>query len=68
MVTIPEPPKLLGPNTTEEDYHDLYRQLARKYVRRDRSGKPMSRDPEELNELVEKGYKIKAERFLRRRD
>ena len=46
----------MGPNTDVQDYRDLYQALAKSYTRRDRRGKPISRDPEELNELIEKGY------------
>lgn len=68
MIIIPPPPKDLDPGVLVEDYYDVYQNMVRKYQRRDRRGKPLSVDPEELNALDERGYKMKAERYARKRE
>ena len=66
MFIIPEP-KDLEDEVNPEDYHDVYLNIARKYARRNRYGKVITTDPAELNRLNDKGYKIKAERYQRKR-
>ena len=66
MFIIPEP-KNLDPEVNREDYHEVYMNIARKYTRRDRQGKVITTDPAELNRLNDRGYKIKAERYQRKR-
>ena len=66
MFIIPEPHNL-DPGVNKEDYQDVYIEIARKYGRRNRNGKVITTDPAELNALNDKGYKIKAERYQRKR-
>lgn len=66
MFIVPEPTDL-DPGVAKEDYHDVYMRIARKYSRRDRFGKVITTDPAELNRLNDRGYKIKAERYQRKR-
>ena len=47
---------------------EVYRNVIRKYKRRERFGKVLTIDPEELNTLNEKGYKIKAARYQGKRE
>jgi len=55
------------PTINDEDYYDVYKNMIKKYQRRPRDGKELSMDPEELNVLDDRGYKIKAERYQRKR-
>ena len=62
-MTIPKPPKNLDPDITTEEYFTIYQNIIRKYNRRQRFGKAVTKDPEEISRLNEKGYRIKAERY-----
>ena len=46
----------------------MYKNIIRKYKRRNRFGKLMTCDPMELNKLTEEGYKLKAERYMFKRE
>ena len=67
MFVIPTP-KNLDENVTPEDFREVYMKMIQKYQKRNRNGKELTTDPEELNTLSEYGYQIKAERFQRKRE
>ena len=67
MFVIPEP-KNLDENVTPEDFREVYMKMIQKYQKRNRNGKELTSDPEELNMLSEYGYQIKAERYQRKRE
>ena len=61
-------PTNLDKNVTTDEYVEIYKNIVRKYTRKHRHGKPITRDPEEINALDDQGYKMKADRYRRKRE
>lgn len=66
ILAMPSQPK--DSTALPEEYSAVYTNIIRKYKRRNRFGKLMTCDPMELNKLTEQGYKLKAERYMFKRE
>ena len=62
------PPQPSDSDALPEEYKAVYNNIIRKYTRRNRFGKLLTSDPMELNKLTEQGYKLKAERYMFKRE
>ena len=62
------PPQPKDSNVLPDEYNAVYNNIIRKYKRRNRFGKLLTMDPMEFNKLTEQGYKLKAERYMFKRE